>query len=65
MTPAGPPAGVALESGLEAGPLRAHANSNQLQQVLTNLCIKAWHALDGERGCIGVGLEREATPRWA
>jgi PAS domain S-box-containing protein len=57
---AGLPAGVALEPELADEPLQVHADSTQLQQVLMNLCTNAWHALNGERGRIGVGLAREA-----
>ena len=40
----------------EADALWAHADATQIQQVLLNLCTNAWHALNGGRGRIEVGL---------
>ena len=54
------PAGVPLDTVLLADPLRVHGDSTQLQQVLLNLCAKAWHALPahgGVSGRIEIGLE--------
>ncbi len=57
------PAGVALELRLatEAWPVRADAT--QLQQVLLNLAINAWHALPQGRGRVEVGLDFVALPQ--
>ena len=52
------PAGAQLEARLSARPLIVLADATQLQQVLTNLCTNAWHALQGQAGRIEVGLER-------
>jgi len=50
------PAGVDFKLALAEDPLYANADATQLQQVLMNLCTNAWHALQGEKGQITVGL---------
>ncbi len=54
------PAMVEIELQLTDLPLRADADSTQLQQVLLNLCTNAWHALDGGAGRIVIGLAPQA-----
>jgi signal transduction histidine kinase len=51
------PAGVELRLCLEETPMYATADATQLQQVLMNLCTNAWHALQGEKGRIVIGLD--------
>jgi signal transduction histidine kinase len=51
------PASVALECRLTHEPLYAKADATQMLQVVMNLCINAWHALQGRPGKILVGLE--------
>jgi PAS domain S-box-containing protein len=51
------PAAVELETRLSEAPLRVGADATQLQQVVMNLCTNAWHALEGGRGRIVVGLD--------
>ncbi|MEP7217198.1 MAG: ATP-binding protein, partial [Anaerolineaceae bacterium] len=51
------PAGVALDTDIQAGPLNVLADATQIQQVLMNLCTNAWHALEGKPGRVRVGLE--------
>ena len=50
------PARVELATVLAAEPIHVDADSNQLQQVLMNLCTNAWHALQGGSGRITIGL---------
>jgi len=38
------------------------ADSTQIQQVLMNLCVNAWHAMRGGSGRIEIGIERAAAP---
>ena len=56
------PAGVSLEAKLADAPLHVLADATQIQQVLMNLCTNAWHALQGQAGRIGVGLEPIVLP---
>ena len=56
------PAGVNLEAALADTPLHVLTDPTQFQQVLMNLCTNAWHALQGQAGRIGVGLERIVLP---
>ena len=51
------PAGVALETTLADTPLYVHADESQMHQVLLNLCINAWQAMEGHAGRIDIGLE--------
>ena len=59
------PAGVSLDASLADAPLHVLADATQFQQVLMNLCTNAWHALQGETGRIGVGLECVPLPAGA
>jgi PAS domain S-box-containing protein len=49
------PSIVRLETSLPDGDLHVRVDSNQLYQVLLNLCTNAWHALRGSTGLITVG----------
>ena len=51
------PASVQLDVSIPMQPLYAHADANQMQQVLMNLCTNAWHALKEGAGRIGMGLD--------
>ena len=51
------PAGANLEARLADAPLHVLADATQIQQALMNLCMNAWHALQGQAGRIVVGLE--------
>jgi signal transduction histidine kinase/CheY-like chemotaxis protein len=51
------PATVTLELSVVAEPLHALVDATQMQQVLINLCTNAWHALEGRRGRVCIGLE--------
>ena len=50
------PAGVTLHTTLPDFPLEVRADGNQLHQLLMNLCINAWQALEGNAGEIVIGL---------
>ncbi len=50
------PAGVTLRTVLADVPLEVSADGNQLHQLLMNLCINAWQALEGTAGEIVIGL---------
>jgi len=51
------PASVELSLKLSDEPLLVGADATQVQQVLTNLCTNAWHALEGSAGRITIGLD--------
>jgi len=51
------PAGVALETTLADTPLYVHADESQMHQVLLNLCINAWQAMEGQAGRIDIVVE--------
>lgn len=51
------PAGVALETSIAAAPLHVRADGAQLHQVMMNLCINAWQAMEGRAGRITIRLE--------
>lgn len=51
------PASVHLGVVVAPQPLHVHADANQMQQVLMNLCTNAWHALEKGAGRINIGLE--------
>ena len=51
------PAQVVFDASLSDTPLNARADATQLHQVLLNLYTNAWHALNGQAGRIGVGLD--------
>jgi PAS domain S-box-containing protein len=54
------PANVRLETRLADEPLAVLADGTQLQQVLLNLCMNAWHALGEAGGRIELGLSAAA-----
>ena len=51
------PSGVTISRVLPAEPLVALVEATQLNQLLMNLGINAWHALQGQGGRIEIGLE--------
>lgn len=51
------PAMVRVETSLTDTPAWVEADSTQIQQVLINLCVNAWHAMQGSTGHILIGLE--------
>jgi len=51
------PSGVTISRVLPAEPLVALVDATQVNQLLMNLGINAWHALQGQTGQIEVGLE--------
>ena len=58
------PAGVQLQARLDAAEgaedaseIEVEVDGTQVQQVLMNLCTNAWHAMEGARGRIEIGLE--------
>ncbi|MFL6626222.1 MAG: response regulator [Vitreoscilla sp.] len=51
------PAGVDLRRDLAQAPMYVHADATQLQQVVMNLCMNAWHALHDKPGQILIGLD--------
>ncbi|WP_425257815.1 ATP-binding protein [Rubrivivax sp. RP6-9] len=51
------PPGTTLECRCPPEPLHARVDAAQMQQVLTNLCTNARHALAGRGGHITLGLE--------
>jgi len=57
------PAMVRVETSFPNAPAWVDADSTQIHQVLINLCVNAWHAMQGSTGCIQIGLEIiEDTP---
>lgn len=57
------PAGVSVRTVLDGAPLEMRADGNQLHQVLMNLCINAWQALDDQAGEIVIGLGEAPVSR--
>lgn len=51
------PAMVRVETSFPDAPAWVDADSTQIHQVLINLCVNAWHAMQGSTGCIQIGLE--------
>ena len=51
------PASVHLDVVIPEKPLHVHADANQMQQVLMNLCTNAWHALGEGPNRISMGLD--------
>ncbi len=51
------PAMVTLGATLSDVPVHVNADTIQVQQVLMNLCLNAWHALPNGVGDIRIGLE--------
>jgi DNA-binding NtrC family response regulator/nitrogen-specific signal transduction histidine kinase len=51
------PAMVRVETCLTDAPAWVEADSTQIQQVLINLCVNAWHAMQGSTGHLLIGLE--------
>jgi PAS domain S-box-containing protein len=51
------PASVHLDVVIPEQPLFVHADANQMQQVLMNLCTNAWHALGPGTNRISMGLD--------
>ncbi|MBC7992458.1 MAG: response regulator [Rhizobacter sp.] len=54
------PANVALETSCPPAEVYAEVDTNQLQQVLINLCTNAWHAMPAGGGRILIGLDVQA-----
>jgi PAS domain S-box-containing protein len=50
------PSAVQLDADIGEDALWVHADANQIQQVLLNLCTNAWHAMPQGRGRMEVGL---------
>ena len=50
------PAGVALDHSPPEEPVLAVVNADQLHQMLMNLCINGWHALNGQVGRVTISL---------
>lgn len=53
------PAGVEIRLALPEAPVAALADGSQLHQLLVNLATNAWHALQGDQGCIEIGVASE------
>ena len=51
------PAMVRVETSLADASAWVEADSTQIQQVLINLCVNAWHAMQGSTGDIRIGLD--------
>ena len=51
------PAMVTLGATLSDEPVHVKADTTQVQQVLMNLCMNAWHALPNGAGDIRIGLD--------
>ena len=51
------PAMVKLDAPLSDEPVHVKADTTQVQQVLMNLCMNAWHALPGGVSEIRIGLD--------
>jgi PAS domain S-box-containing protein len=65
------PAGVQLQTRLDAALPDVEADGTQVQQLLMNLCTNAWHAMSGAVGHVEIGARAEAAdggapdPSWA
>ncbi|MBL0085581.1 MAG: PAS domain-containing protein [Ideonella sp.] len=59
------PAGVALDYTPPEEPVQAVVNADQLHQMLMNLCINGWHALDGQAGRVTIALRQVELDRRA
>ncbi|MEP7301836.1 MAG: ATP-binding protein [Caldimonas sp.] len=57
------PADVNLATRLDRASLWARCDATQIQQVVMNLCMNAWHALNDGRGRIEVGAGHAADGR--
>jgi PAS domain S-box-containing protein len=53
------PAMVRMETCFSDVPVWVEVDGTQIQQVLMNLCVNAWHAMKGRPGCIQIGLDAE------
>jgi two-component system, cell cycle sensor histidine kinase and response regulator CckA len=51
------PAGVEIAATVDADAPTVLADSTQIHQVLINLCINAWHAMEGHAGRIDIRLD--------
>ncbi len=51
------PTGVELVIKCADTSLHVHADATQIQQVLMNLCVNAWHAMEGRPGRIEIGID--------
>jgi len=56
------PAMVRVDISLADAPAWVEADSTQIQQVLINLCVNAWHAMQGSTGYIQIGLAISGKP---
>jgi len=59
------PAGVALDYAPPDEPVQAVVNADQLHQMLMNLCINGWHALEGQVGRVSIALRNVELDRRA
>ena len=51
------PTSVRLEVRVPDSPCHVSANATQIEQILTNLCVNAVHALKGKAGSVGVSVD--------
>jgi signal transduction histidine kinase/CheY-like chemotaxis protein len=56
------PVGISIREHLSEGCFPIVADATQIHQVMLNLCTNAWQAVQGRRGCVTVGLSRDALP---
>ncbi len=51
------PSSIRLELDLIRSPCAVIANSTQIEQIVTNLCVNAVHALEGKAGEVGISID--------
>ncbi|HTY69326.1 MAG TPA: PAS-domain containing protein [Alphaproteobacteria bacterium] len=51
------PSSIRLDLDLLGSPCVVAANATQIEQIVTNLCVNAVHALEGKAGEVGIGVD--------
>jgi signal transduction histidine kinase/CheY-like chemotaxis protein/HAMP domain-containing protein len=51
------PSSIRLDLDLVGLPCMVMANVTQIEQIVTNLCVNAVHALEGKAGNVGIGVD--------
>ncbi|HTP85225.1 MAG TPA: PAS-domain containing protein, partial [Alphaproteobacteria bacterium] len=51
------PSSISLDLDLGGSPCAVIANATQIEQIVTNLCVNAVHALEGKAGHVGISVD--------
>ncbi|MBV8534783.1 MAG: response regulator [Alphaproteobacteria bacterium] len=51
------PSSIRLDLDLRRSPCMVVANATQVEQIVTNLCVNAVHALEGKAGQVGISVD--------